>query len=439
MKTGLTRLISLVLGIVIVGGAVYWVVFVNLKPKQKAEEPLPVRPVLTMVVGEAMAQSGRSYPGKVQATQRVNLAFRVSGPLIQLPVKEAQEVKTGEILARIDPRDFKTHVDKMQGQLSEAKANLKAMKAGARAEDVEVLKASVDATKAELKKVEGIHKRSKQLYDKGFVAICVLDRDRAAWDVAKANVRTAEEELKKGKAGARAEDIEAMNAKLVGLKASLKDAQSALADTTLKAPFAGRIAKKFVENFQEVKAKEPILSLQDISSVEVVANFPEKRMAMTKGTEGQYRFTAVFDYLPKREFKVEVFEAATEADPATQTYAVTFAMVAPEDVYILSGMTATIKEYRVVKSGPGEHDHELPLNVVPVDGQGQYYVWVVKPEKDDVFTVHRVNVEVGTMAQDSVLVKEGIKKGDRVVTAGVHMLRESQRVRLLAPKTEKAK
>ena len=79
------------------------------------------------------------------------------------------------------------------------------------------------------------------------------------------------------------------------------------------------------------------------------------------------------------------------------------------------------------------------MNIVPVDGQGQYYVWVVKPEKGDVFTVHRVNVEVGTMTKDRVVVKGGIEKGDRVVTAGVHVLREDQRVRLLAPKEENPK
>ncbi|MCD2452269.1 biotin/lipoyl-binding protein [Methylicorpusculum oleiharenae] len=56
-------------------------------------------------------------PGTVRASDRVDLAFQVSGPLIELPVKEGQPVKKGDLLARIDPRDYETNLRNTMGTL----------------------------------------------------------------------------------------------------------------------------------------------------------------------------------------------------------------------------------------------------------------------------------------------------------------------------------
>ena len=57
-----------------------------------------VRPVKVMTVGKAGVGGERVFPGVVQASQRARLSFRVSGPLVQRPVFEGQEVKKGELL-----------------------------------------------------------------------------------------------------------------------------------------------------------------------------------------------------------------------------------------------------------------------------------------------------------------------------------------------------
>lgn len=227
-------------------------------------------------------------------------------------------------------------------------------------------------------------------------------------------------------------EVDDAKADLEIAQAQVAIAAKALDDTYLRAPFPGRIANKFVENFQNVKAKQPILSLQDITSVEVEVSVPEERVARQKQTEGTSRFVATFEYLPGREFDVEIKEFATEADPATQTYAVTFVMPSPSDVTILPGMTATIHEYRKAPADAPDAAHLLPIDAVPVDGVGNYYVWVLKQSEGDTYTVHRVDVKVGEMVQDKILVLGGVNKGDRVAAAGVHFLRENQRVRPLS-------
>jgi RND family efflux transporter MFP subunit len=216
--------------------------------------------------------------------------------------------------------------------------------------------------------------------------------------------------------------------------AQVKIAAKALEDTYLRAPFAGLIANTFVKNYQNVQAKQTILSLQDISQVEIEVNIPEERIARTKESAEELKLAASFDYLPGREFKVRIKEYATEADPKTQTYEVTFVMPSPKDVRILPGMTATITEYATTLPSASEAGIAVPLGLVPIDGVGQYYVWVVQEAKDGTAKVHRQNVKVGKMTDESILVLSGVKPGQRIAAAGVHLLEEDQPVRVLRTK-----
>ena len=103
--------------------------------KKAAAEKDPVRPVRAFKVGDVKALQGREFPGKAQARDEVDLSFRVSGPLIALPVDVGTKVQKGNVIASIDPRDFKAALDSAQGSLSVAEANLLAMERGARPEE----------------------------------------------------------------------------------------------------------------------------------------------------------------------------------------------------------------------------------------------------------------------------------------------------------------
>jgi len=88
--------------------------------QEEKTETVVVRPVRTMVLTSSVSGRVRTFPGKVQASQQVDLAFRISGPLVEFPVKEGQAIKKNDLLARIDPRDYKT--DQTQIHESRGKA-----------------------------------------------------------------------------------------------------------------------------------------------------------------------------------------------------------------------------------------------------------------------------------------------------------------------------
>jgi len=77
-----------------------------------------VRPVKTVIVKAGDQFTGLQLPGKVRATQRVNLAFKqVGGRLVRLPIagREGERVKKNELLAQIDPKDFQVNLRNAEG------------------------------------------------------------------------------------------------------------------------------------------------------------------------------------------------------------------------------------------------------------------------------------------------------------------------------------
>jgi len=355
------------MGLLLVIGAIVCVVFVKRK-QSPPEEPVPMRPLKTFVVGSDFAMSGRKYPGKVSADQSVDLAFQVDGPLIEFPVKSGDEVVKGQVLGKLDPRDYEKALASAKSEYEKAKIQLG---------------------------------RIQKAYKSGAVSGTDLT-----------NAETA---------------LETTNA-------SMETAQKALEDTVLVAKFDGVIAKTFVDQFENIKAKEPVLTLQDVSTVTIEVNVPEERVALAEAGKERYkfRFMATFDYLPNREFEVEVKEFTTEADPVTQTYLVTFSMPSPKDLNVLPGMTVTITEYKKVKEQVKSEGFPVPVNAVPIDEQGKYYVWKAKADSDGkTYTVHKTIVKVGKMAQGNIIITEGLSKGDKIAAAGVNFLQEGQQVYLL--------
>ncbi len=332
---------------------------------EKPPELAVVRPVKTMVLQAEVGVRVYSFPGKVKASEEVNLSFEIGGRLIKLPIKEGQEVSQGQLLAQLDKRNFKNRFDAAKARAGAAKAYFD---------------------------------RVKVAHSKGAATPMELDEARAKYEVT---------------------------------VAERKIAAKSLADTEMIAPFSGVVARTFVKNFRDVVAKLPILSLQDVSHIDVVVEVPEAGvMKVRRGMVA--KAVALFEPLPGREFPLTVKEYATEADRQTQTYSVTFTMPAPKDVNILPGMTATAKIYIKPEADPQTLPFTVPVTAIFSDEGSNRYVWVVALES---MTVHKRPVKLGHLAGSSIRVLEGLKNGEIIATAGVHYLREGMKVRRLEDET----
>ncbi|WP_455223235.1 efflux RND transporter periplasmic adaptor subunit [Kaarinaea lacus] len=318
------------------------------------------RPVKTITLGAAGVGGTRSFPGTVRAADRVELSFNVDGPLIKLPVKQGQSVKKGDLIARLDPRDYESQLKAAEARYNETKSN---------------------------------YDRGKGLVKEGFIS-------KVQFDQLKSNFEQAEADL------------------------TIK--QKALNDTYLKAPFDGKVAKRFVQNFQDVRRKEPIISLQDTDIIEIVVNAPERIVAGAGNKAQKANIVAEFESVPGKKFDLELKEFATEADPKTQTFEYVLIMPQPKDANILPGMTATVLA-TVPETEAQSTQFVIPALAVFSDDAGNPHVWVIN--KDD-NTAHSRAVKTGDLVDsDQITITDGLSSGDTIAVAGVSALREGMKVR----------
>ncbi len=355
-------------------GGIQWlliggILMVSAGCDRQTDDP-PVRAVRAMQVGDVERLSRAVFPGRALPNEEVNLSFRVGGELVARPVSFGDSVTRGQLLARIDPRDFEIQVRTYRGELDATRANHEQQKI----------------------ELEGL----RELRAQGAATQLEVDR-----------VRTRADEL-----AGRVQMVEA----------ALDDAKNRLADTELKAPFDGVVAATYVEAFQTIQPREPVMRILDTSRIKVQVDIPEQLMYAVPYVTGTH---CTFDAYPDVVIPAEVREIGTEASAVTRTYPVTLIMDPPDHVQILPGMAATVRVRAVLPADEAQRGIEVPLGAVGQDSESAW-VWRIDPEHN---TVHRREVEIRALTSRGVRV-HGITQGEWIATAGVHTLREGQTVRL---------
>ncbi len=382
-----------------------------------------IRPVKTVIIKAVNTTSEHSYPATVLPSKQVDLSFPVSGKIVKLPVKASQKVKKGDIIAQLDIRDFEAEVARLESQIDQANAQLNGMKAGARKEDIASLNAKISAVEAKVKAAKDQLGRSQALFKKGIVTKAKLDQDQTNLSVAEADLKTAKQELIKGQAGSRAEEVEAQEAAIKGLESQLKKAKNNLSDATLRAPFDGVVATRDVENFSNTQAKEKIATLQYLATLDVSFDVPGSDVTKLAANEKRITSIVILNNIPKKEFTARLVEFSTKADPATQTYRGRVSITPPAGVAILPGMTGRIILRNKLRKSSSIN---IPLSAIASDADGKPYVWVVNPSGNK---VEKRVVKTGEATGSNITVFSGLKIGDIVATAGVSQLQSGMVVR----------
>jgi RND family efflux transporter MFP subunit len=191
------------------------------------------------------------------------------------------------------------------------------------------------------------------------------------------------------------------------------------------------MARKLVDDFANVNAKDPVLVFQDDSHLEIQVNIPERDVSGDRHHETNEEVTArlkpevVVTSLPDRSFPARVKEVTAETDPVTRTFQATLIFDNPKNVAVFPGMTAKVK-IRALQTRRGSNRIAIPTKAAVADAKGNAYVWLVDPSS---MTVSRRPVELGDMSGSDVEVKSGLSDGDMIATSGVHQLREGMAVR----------
>ena len=161
-----------------------------------------------MVVGAGNEPFVRTFPGKVEASKSVELAFQVPGLLVRLPVKEGQKVAKGEMIAQLRQDEFQARLKSVQGQLDQARATLSALQLGERPEERLRREAQLRAAEAKVANAKTEFDRYARLVKTSAVSRSEYELAETAYRVAQEDQKAALQLVEKG-TGARKEDIDA--------------------------------------------------------------------------------------------------------------------------------------------------------------------------------------------------------------------------------------
>lgn len=215
--------------------------------------------------------------GKIQPEIEVKISSEVSGEIIELPIKEGQEVQKGDLLVKVNP-------DLIQAAVSQSQAGLQNMRA------------QLNQAEASLKNSKANYERNKSLFDKGVISKSQWDQSIAEYEGAQANVQSVYYNVQSA-------------------AANVKQSRDNLSRTTIYAPMSGTISLLAAELGERVvgtaqMAGTEILRVANLSNMEVEVDVNENDIV--KVAVGDSTIVEVDAYL-KREFKGIVTEIANSA------------------------------------------------------------------------------------------------------------------------------
>ena len=321
------------------------------------------------------------FPGRSRPAQSVNLSFRVSGQLIELPVLVGQEVKKGQMMARVDPRDFQFQVNNIQGTIIQTEAALR-------------------LAETEFERFNNLSQR-----DPGAVSVILVKQKQEA--------------------------VNNLLGQLKSVQANLETAKRALDDTTLTAPFNSTVVAVFADNFQQVGTGQSILRLISTEEIEVLIDVPDRIISTIKDAKNIH---VQFDGVPGIRFPATLEEIGTEASQTTRTFPVTLVVRPPEGIYVFPGMVGTAFMEQSRPHSGDEKTFKLPLTALLSNNGTTSTVWVANPKTWEIF---EKPLKIVTLAQQYAIVT-GLSDNDWVVVSGVTFLNNEQTISPLAVRIDDA-
>jgi multidrug efflux system membrane fusion protein len=330
----------------------------------------PIRAVKVITVGVEGMRSGAEFAGEVRARVDSRLGFRVGGKIVRRQAELGQRVKAGEVLAQLDPQDYKLAAQAAKAQVAVAATNR-------------------DLAAADFK-------RYKELRDQNFISGAELERRDATLKAAQAQVDQAQ--------------------------AQLSGQGNQAAYTTLVADVSGIVTAVEAEPGQVVAAGTPVVRMAQDGPRDVVFSVPEDRVMLIKPGS----IVDVRAWSATVALKGVVREVAASADPVTRTFGVKVSLDAKDALPL--GTTVSVVPHAFDRSGVPVI--KLPTSALRQDGKSSA-VWVLDAAS---MTVKLQPIQIATADGNDVVVAAGLQPGMQVVAAGVHVLSPGQKVTIYKEK-----
>jgi RND family efflux transporter MFP subunit len=324
----------------------------------------PVRSVKLVTISGQAMNVQGEYAGEVRARVESRLAFQVGGKLVQRSVEQGQVVRAGQLLAMIEAKDFQLAVQAAQAQVGAAQSQR-------------------DVAQAEFKRFEALQQQN-------FISGAELDR--------------------------RASALQAAQAQLIQAQSQAQAQANQAGYTRLTATASGVVTAVEAEVGQVVAAGQSVLRLAHDGPRDVVFAVSEAtRMSLKLGQSLRAKLGST-----GQTVSGQVRELGASADPVTRTYGVKLAL----DAAVRWPLGATVNVLAADMPGSQTAAIHLPTSALKEEA-GRSFVWVLDEAN---MSVNLQSVQVGAVDGNQVIITSGLKPGQKVVSAGVHVLSPGQKV-----------
>ena len=402
---------------------------------KKSQEPtgvaVDIDEVVLRTIDEQVSASGRIFPEK-----EVKISSDVSGEVVELYVAEGDSVRAGQLLAKIDPESYISTVQRGKAAVSGAKSQIAVSKS-----QKESSLAQKEQIMSQLSNSKKIHERNAQLLKDGVIS-------QADFDLSLANVENLEANLRAAAASIRSaeESIKGAQYNVESAEATLKEFQTSLSRTTIKAPVSGIVSSLSVEQGERVVGTiqmtgTEMMRVANLNSMEVQVDVSENDIVRV--SLGDNVDIEVDAYLGET-FKGHISEIANSAsnltgaagialntdqvtnfvvkirvDPqsynhlinATMKYPFRPGMSASVDIYTAQAKDVISVPIQAVtaKAMNEENDDDLPEENLS-DDDFKEIVFVTAAD-----TVSMKEVKTGIQDDEFIQIISGLEKGDKIV------------------------
>ncbi len=345
-------------------------------------EQAPPRPIVWTEVRPADQTTRRILSAVVRPVQRAPLSFEVGGRVEELRVEVGDRFVFGQVLGQLDQRLYALTRQERDSEVVQAKAVLR--------------------------EADQAFERQRELHGRDWASEAAFDTAKAALETARARLETA--------------------------RARLDIAEENLADTVLRAPYAGVVARRLAEPAQRVAAGETVLEIQgDGGGFEIAVAVPETLVARLQPGAA---YAVTFPAPGGASARARVTEIGTEAEPGG-AFPVTLRLETPR-TDLRAGMTAEVA-FDIERSQSPNGDGSAKAGVRPVaipvtaflagDGPAKVaFVFEADGRGDGGGILERRTIRLGPLSSEQATVLAGLSPGEIIATRGLPFLRDGQRV-----------
>jgi HlyD family secretion protein len=271
---------------------------------------------LLLLSSLALAACGPRGPapvtGLVDATE-IDVASKIPGRVKAIAVREGDKIEAGQELVTIESQEVSAKIDQVRAAVAAAKAKLALARRGARAEEKDQAQRALETAQAQLAMAQKAHDRAVALLKSETITQATFDDADFKYKAAQDQVAMAQARHDMVVKGARAEELEALEALVRQGEGSLAEVESYGKETVQTAPIGGEVAKILVHRGELAATGFPILTLVDRSDSWVAFPLREDLLAEVKvGTTLQVEVPAL-----RRTIPMTVFSIAPMGDFAT--------------------------------------------------------------------------------------------------------------------------